>query len=266
MITPARRFFSVLLACAASTAAAQVTVLPDHPTSVTGSCADYQSFLAATGATEPGGATHPGACQFTTFLPTFAGTPWEKYLAEVRAWRKEAGRLHYGNPGDPSWPVAGSLRRPYTISGDTGLTGGPGGPAEMCANLAVVPKFSATIQSSRLDWTGVLTSVPACSREWNRVNPAIALAGRARTTANDIVQTTATSLNGSLAGRFCGLDRAAVESKIAAAVEAQVHGAAQASIARWDAQRVSFDGPGTGASNVCTIRCGECLQIINRGK
>jgi len=266
-----RVLLALLLAAAiagATGAVAQPTVTPDNVTSVPGTCTAYQGFLASTGATEPGGRTHPGSCQFTTFLPTVSGRPWSQYLAEVTAWGNALPHLTYVHSSDPNWqwepargpsrplPTTGA-RRPYAIRGDVGNVL-PGG--RVCAQVVGFgPSFSATIQSSRLSWTP--TAGAACSTEWNRVDPHAALAGRAATEANNLVQKTVAQLNADLQNRrFCGADRTTVERDIAAAIETLLERASRGAIGRWEAERPSFDGPGTGASNVCAIQCGLCAS------
>ena len=233
MILPVR-VLSILLVLTFSLAAdcaAAVIILPDQVTTVPGACTAYQTFLGATGATEPNGMTHPGACQYTAFMPTFGGKPWADYLADVTAWKNALFYVRYDTrSNDPNWPyvVAPPSRfpppapvaaaRPYTIRGYdvSGFL-----RRRFCAEIVDFGSlFSATVQSSRLNWNHGSPPATPCAREWNRVNPALTLSGRAAATADQVVQQEVARLTARLKGRtFCGTNQRQAETELATEIE-----------------------------------------------
>jgi hypothetical protein len=267
-----------ILALGQASAAPLTLTLPDQVTTVSGACTDYQTRL-TTGVTLPNGTAHPGAhpgaCQFTDFVPWFYDNvsqdhkAWRDYLAEVRAWNATLQNVQYKFSSDPRWPYrivpkgqkpwgSYTTSRPYTITGDVT-------PSWLRPNCLTVVDFdqqlSAKIQSFRLSWDpmGGFVGKDACAKEWQRVDPSLSKQGMTMATANQIVQGERDQLKVFFANRrFCGADRKEAEARLAAAVEFWTARTATTLLAQWDSMRPTFDGPGTGAANTCAIHCNQC--------
>jgi hypothetical protein len=253
----------LLLASGYSSGAPLTTALPDNVAQVPGACTDYQNALAATGAIQPNGTTHPGACQFTDFVTLFHNEEWQRYLADVKAWGIALKNLQYLSGTNPAWPyrIAGkgpprAIARPYTINGYATAR-------QACVKVVNFDEeLSAQIKSSRLEWdhpAWPANSPSACANEWARVDPAITKQGLAMAAANQIVQGARNQLKSAFSQHaFCASDQQGAEEKLAMAVIYRVQQMAALQSGQWQSMRPTFDGPGAGMADTCAIHCELC--------
>ena len=127
--------------------AAQITIgnvvtAPDLTQPVAGDCANYDSILSSTGVSV-NGQTHPGRCRSSAITPLFDGAPL----------------------GSNMQAFLNSHRGLFTVKAVPGRVG-----CETVSKITVA--LSASLQATRLEWTGAPVMGAKCSNEVARVNAA----------------------------------------------------------------------------------------------
>jgi hypothetical protein len=137
----------VVFLCAPQSVA-QITVgsvitAPDIMQPVSGTCANYNTVLASTGV-QANGRMHPGQCRSTTITPLFDRIPLGPNM-----------QAFFDSPNHP--PL-------FKVE----ITGGKG---QYCAvNSKLKVTLSASLQATRLQWTGNPVGASMCTGEVMRVN------------------------------------------------------------------------------------------------
>jgi hypothetical protein len=224
---------SVAAFLCAERAAAQVVVgtvisAPDVTQPVAGDCANYNSVLSTTGVSV-NGQTHPGVCRSTVLTPLFDGVPLGTNMQAF---------------------LNSTAHRPlFTVK----LTGQR---ARFCATASKLRvTISASLQATRLEWTGAPVIGMKCTDEVARVNA---------------VSTTPTPAMAGLVSSV--LIRAGKELRDAPQLTGCGRGSARATVALdqqvWNLlQRVASEevmhfatSPASNVSSSCPAKCNLCFS------
>lgn len=231
------------------------TIQPDNVEPVQGDCAAYQTALISPGVQEPlttnhPGATHPGYCRYSDFEPLFDGKSLSDYWASAT---QGSSRPFKRSIAPATSPVRG-----------------------WCARATMLKvTLSANLQVSRLDWTPTPAGA-MCTKEWNRVNPALSINQSALTSRADaLVRLWARTLQNTIGrsnpqtfppGIFpptpainaCASTRAAALGALDTKVKTLLQSTVDRERRLWAGSERSFDDPGAGAFSRCTPQCGLC--------
>jgi hypothetical protein len=118
-----------------------VTTAADLTQTVSGDCANYDSVLSSTGVST-NGQTHPGRCRSTALIPLFDGAPLGSNMLQFR-----------NSHPDIFTSQRTQVKREFCVT-----------------NSKLQVTLSASLQATRLEWTGAPVVGAKCTNELVRVN------------------------------------------------------------------------------------------------
>jgi hypothetical protein len=215
---------------------APASFLPDTLNPIPGTCDAYNGAI-ATGAQNPGGPLHHGACRYGDLSLLINGRPAATFWQAVQA---------------------GSVPPPFQPAVTTSLF-------NTCVTaLGLSLHLSANVQTAMLNWTNapVPPAKPFCAAEWAQHNPASLV-------ANNVVQaTTANFLNKAAAELDLTLARS-VPPRVCFQGFANAAGIHHAMLQIAGQYAVLFANPimlinkrwsGVAATSTCAMQCGLCAS------